>query len=188
MFNITILCRCKICQSEVVISSHAHKGHYIYSTHGNEKNIPFVAYHHEGFSSSYGGVYGSCDKCGARYTIRSDIISIICNPKYLKNKINFDAIEDESIICKNMTFPKWLKKQISRDDRVGDIARDAYAWDKFPRERKKQLESEYQSRPQRAEHYTSWIKFLKQNKQALISFRMAWAEYEFLRHYLEGKD
>ena len=182
MLEIKINCKCKICGEPVEIKSHG--VHDLYHMQNNKtRETPFFAYHHEGFGDDRGLSFGNCGKCGAIYSIDSDVISVICRADGANEEFFKDMCPEPDFLCSRMTFPKWLKGQQGRCDVVGDLAKRAFYTDGHSREYKKQLDREQPGRPERATDREEWITYLGEHDPDLTGFYMAWAEYQFLKRY-----
>ena len=183
MLDLEIRCKCKICKEDVTIKSLSSDHDLYHMSDNHTRETPFFAYHHEGFNEMGAFASAQCETCGAEYTVITDIISVMCSIDDAEEKYFGNIQEEFQFKVSEITFPKWLKKQKRRGDTVGDLAKDAFYTDGLPRGLKKIEDREYPGRPKKATEYKEWIQFLHNKKDALIAFRMAWAEYKVLKEY-----
>lgn len=183
MLELTIRCKCVICDEPIVIESLKSDFDLYHMKNNRTREKPFFAYHHEGFGGEKGFAIAQCAKCDAEYSVSSGVISIICSADDVDKKLVGDTPCKHIYKCSTMTFPKWLKNQRHRADVVGALSGEAFYTDGHSREYKKQMDREFPGRPKKATEYEEWVKFLNGKSDALASFYIAWAEYQYLKEY-----
>jgi len=180
-----IICGHKISATQTIGGQEQLYSDQYWPMRGNRKYTrPFSVWHHIGYDGSDGEPFFlHCNKCGADFYLKASPISLYCSLEYATEEKEWDEIEkeyDEGI--KRITFLKWLKKQKSRGDCVGDFANDVFwADDRLsPRKFYRMYPPSY---PKRATSYRAWMKLLQGKKHAQMAFKMAWSEYWELRDH-----
>lgn len=185
MLELTIRCECKVCRGQIEIRSCSSEFDLCEMEGNVTKDTPFFAYHHKWFGEKGCVASGHCKTCGADYDVFTGVVSVVCNIEYIDEDYNVDLQPEPNYKCSSITFPKWLKLQRHRNDRVGTLARKAFYTEGYSRNYKKYLDVEYPGRPKRAAEYEEWVKYFEKDEDKLFSFYMAWAEYQVLKEHCQ---